>query len=83
MEYIVKGEPMEKLNWMIDEVAHRLEEENQNHDVARLVVPEECREIRVCGEEFSYGRPVSIYGVPHPDAATVPVIKRIIQGRRF
>ena len=48
---------MEKLNWMIDEVAHRLEEEKQNHDVAKLVVPEECREIRVCGEEFSYGRP--------------------------
>lgn len=57
MEYIVKGEPMEKLNWMIDEVEHRLEAEKQNHDVVRLVVPEECREIRICGEEFSYGRP--------------------------
>lgn len=57
MEYIVKGEPMKKLNWMIDEVAHQLEAEKQNHDVVRLVVPEECREIRICGEEFSYGRP--------------------------
>ena len=57
MEYIVKGETMEKLNWMIDEVEHRLEAEKQNHDVVRLVVPEECREIRICGEEFSYGRP--------------------------
>lgn len=52
-----KGELMEKLNWMMEEVARRLEEERQNHDVARLVVPEECREIRVCGEEFFYGRP--------------------------
>ena len=41
MEYIVKGEPMEKLNWMIDEVEHRLEAEKQNHDVVRLVGPEE------------------------------------------
>lgn len=48
---------MEKLNWMIDEVEHRLEAEKQNHDVVRLVVPEECREIRICGEEFLYGRP--------------------------
>ena len=74
---------MEKLNWMIDEVAHRLEEEKQNHDVAKLVVPEECREIRVCGEEFSYGRPCfNIWGAT-PDAATVPATRRIIQGRRF
>ena len=24
--------------------------------MVRLVVPEECREIHICGEEFSYGR---------------------------
>ena len=74
---------MEKLNWMIDEVEHRLEAEKQKHDVVRLVVPEECRESVYAEKSFHMEDPVSIYGVPRLVAATAPVIRRIIQGNGF